>query len=154
MKYIFFLALFLGLVLIGLFFLKKKMANALPYVAAATIANYRIITYITIYFYGRTSWWNDIYRDKLNHYQLGIALLILVYLLRKAISPNVRTILSGMGWGMLIDEVSDLLKLLPFVHLPSHFRDSLADLLLIVLTYLLFVVVTRVIRVGARTANE
>ena len=146
MKYLFYLALFLGLLLIGVFFLKRKISNALPYVVAATIANYRIISYITIYFFGATSWWNEVYSDKLNHYELGFALLILGYLFRKRIPPNPGTILFGMGWGMVIDEVSDLLKLLPFVHLPDHFRDSLGDLLVIIFTYAVFVLVAQLIR--------
>ncbi len=145
MQYLFYFVLFLGLVGIAIFFLKRNIANALPYVTAATIANYRIISYITIYFFGNTGWWNQVYSDKLNHYQLGIALLIVGWLLRSVLPPKLRTIVFGMGWGMLIDEISDLLKLLPFVHLPPHFRDSLPDLGLIILTYILFVLATQLL---------
>lgn len=44
----------------------------------------------------------------------------------------------GIGIGMIIDEVTDVLKLFNIIPFPYHYRDSISDLILIILTYFFF----------------
>ncbi len=104
-----------------------------------TITFYRVCTYIVIYFWGNTLWWHNFYTDPWNHYQLG-SILILIGLLAYKFHrfKRINMILIAIGSGMIIDEVTDVIKLFHLSPLSSHFRDSLPDLLLIITTYLMF----------------
>lgn len=106
------------------------------FIVFLTILAYRTGTYIIIYFWGNTTWWQGVYSDNLNHWQIGIVLLALsVFRFR---STTLRQLLAAIGTGMIIDEISDLIKLFHLYPLPPHFRDSLVDLAVIIATYILF----------------
>lgn len=108
-------------------------------VSLLTIVAYRLGTYIVIYFWGNTSWWHGVYADQWNHYQLGIILVSAGFLLlKKTRISSFSWSLVGIGTGMLIDEVADIIKLLHLYPLPPNFRDSLGDLFLIGISYLVF----------------
>lgn len=53
-------------------------------------------------YFAQTKLWQTIVYDNVHHYQLGILLLIGVYFFKKL--GKVRTIVSALGIGMIIDE--------------------------------------------------
>jgi small-conductance mechanosensitive channel len=134
----------LSLGLITIFFVslhaKLHFRTKILTTACAIILLYRIVSYITIYLYGDTSWWAGVYSDNLNHYELGFVLLFICFLFRNYFNKHLLATLLGIASGLIIDETSDLLKLIPFIHLPYHFRDSLGDLVIIVISYLIFAI--------------
>ncbi len=140
--------LVLGLVIIYWTVSKSKSKYQLEISSGLTIFLYRLVTYLTIYLYGVNSpSWQRIYSDSWNHYQLGLVILIFVYLFRDKIKNKYFQIpvILGVGIGMILDEISDIIKLLAIVQLPYHFRDSLPDLLLIIFTYLVFLIIRKLI---------
>jgi hypothetical protein len=104
-----------------------------------TIISYRVGTYIVIYFWGYTAWWHGVYTDPWNHYQIGSILVLIGLVAYKAKRlKKINLILIAIGTGMIIDEVTDVIKLFHLYSLPSNFRDSFPDLILIAITYLVF----------------
>ncbi len=104
-----------------------------------TIFLYRLVTYIIIYFWGTTSWWHGVYTDKWNHYQIGLVLILIsIFLYKLKRHLNFGKILAAIGTGMIVDEISEVLRLLRIYDFGPNFRDSLADLLLIIICYFLF----------------
>jgi len=136
------ISLILGLLTVFLFFLHARLHFNTKVISGtfAIILLYRIVSYITIYFYGDTSWWQHVYSDKTNHYEIGILILVVVFLFKKYMKRDTLATLLGIASGLIIDETSDILKLIPFVHLPYHFRDSLGDLFVIIITYIIFAI--------------
>ncbi len=149
-------SLILGLVLIFYFFLTKKFPfrQKLIFTTLSIIVIYRVVSYITIYFFGATTWWLGEYSDNFNHYQLGFGLLLICIVFKRVVKPNVLTVLLGISFGWIIDETSDMLKLFPFIHLPYHFRDSLGDLFVIMITYVIFAIVVRYGKFSSLKINE
>lgn len=100
-----------------------------------TIFVYRFFTYLTIWLFGNTDWWRQIYSDKWNHYYIGALLIFTGFVFVK--NKFYKQSLVGIGAGMVIDEISDILKTLPGVNLPYK-RDSLEDLLVIISVFCLY----------------
>ncbi|HEX8923773.1 MAG TPA: hypothetical protein VF828_03500 [Patescibacteria group bacterium] len=124
------------LVAIAAFYLNRnKKIKDILLIAGATILIYRISTAAAVYYWGNSEWWKTVYNDVWNHYQLGAGILILVFLLKNKLSNRLINLGIGIGGGMMIDEITDLIKLFHVYPLPSHFRDSPGDLYLILTTY-------------------
>ena len=150
------ISLILGLVTFFWFFLHARLHFNTKVISGtfAIILLYRIVSYITIYFYGDTSWWQHVYSDKTNHYEIGILILVVVFLFKKYMKRDTLATLLGIASGLIIDETSDILKLIPFVHLPYHFRDSLGDLFVIVCTYIIFVLSVYQLKIGEKNTPK
>jgi hypothetical protein len=135
-----------GLILSVLIILRSKIKDekVMVWTTLSVIVLYRVVTALTIRWYGTTNWWQQISTDSFNHYQLGLILLICCVFLRKYLDKRKLYVLMGISFGWIIDEISDLLKLVPLLHLPTGFRDSLYDLLLISVTYILFVILVKI----------
>ncbi len=104
-----------------------------------TILFYRAVTFIIIYFWGSSIWWQSVTTDSGNHYQIGIVLILYSFIfLSKQTHLKFRNIIVAVGAGMIIDEISEVLKLLHLYTYPPDFRDSLSDLILIIISYLIF----------------
>jgi len=103
------------------------------------------MTAVAIYFIGSTPLWNSIYTDNWNHYQLGVVLLLISPFLKQKLGKYFVPLVA-VSIGLVIDEVTDMLKVLGF-HFPLNFRDSPFDLLLIFLSFLLFVCIVKLIEV-------
>lgn len=118
----------------------KKVHLSEPFlvIAGSTIALYRIGTYIIIYFWGNTVWWHGVYTDQWNHYQIGAFLIIITLMFRKLIRARLKLVLTAVGTGMVIDEITDVIKLFHLYPLPPTFRDSIGDLFLIIVTFCIF----------------
>ena len=110
-----------------------------------TIVFYRVLTYIFIYFIGTSAFWHTVDTDPWNHYQIGAVLIGVYFLLTNTkFLPKFskfRFLFLSIGFGMIIDEVSDIVKLLHLYKLPLQFRNSSADLLLIFITYVAFALI-------------
>jgi hypothetical protein len=108
-----------------------------------TIISYRIGTYIVLYLWGNTAWWHGVYTDQWNHYQIG-AILVPLGLIALNASRYKRTAAAmiAVGVGMILDEVSDIVKVFFPTAVPPNFRDSIPDLTLIVVTGVLFSLLT------------
>ena len=121
---------------------RRRIRYALG-IVGFTILAVRLITAMAIHFIGKTPLWNSIYSDNWNHYQLGLVLLFVSLFLRekfgKYFIPS-----AAIGIGLVIDEVTDVLKVFGFQFSPN-FRDSSFDLLLIFLSFLSFVCVVKLI---------
>lgn len=122
----------------------RKVYYALG-IIGVTVFIIRVITAVAIYFIGTTSLWNSIYTDNWNHYQLGIVLLLISVFLKKKLG-NYLVPLFAIGTALILDEVTDVLKVFSF-QFPPNFRDGPFDLLLILLSFLLFVCVVKLIEI-------
>ncbi len=125
--------------------IRNKALQHLLRSVGITIFVIRILTAITIYFIGETNLWHSIYFDNWNHYYLGILILLVVPFLKdrfgRTFVPSI-----GVGIGLIIDEVTDVLKVLG-ARFPANFRDSPYDLFLIFITFLLFVFLVKLTEV-------
>lgn len=139
------LVLITYLAFISLITMKRKVLTHSLGVVGFTIFIIRVLTALAIYFFGKTDLWHSIYTDNWNHYYLGIVILLVVPFLRKRLGKIFVPLLS-VGIALVLDEVTDVLKLLGF-KLPINFRDSPQDLLLIFFSFLLFVCLARLIEI-------
>lgn len=130
------------LLLVWLYRSRMNTESLVLWACGATIFIYRLMTFVTIYFYGNTLWWHSVYSDNWNHYYIGIVLVLLSILFKQRLSGKTKNVMLGVGLGMIIDEISDVLKLLPFIHLP-YVRDSIQDTLVIIFSYFLFYLLVR-----------
>lgn len=124
--------------------------NTLTKTTGLTILFYRTLTYILILCVGTTPFWHNVKTDPWNHYQIGIVVCSIAIMLRKKLG-RWNVVLLGVGIGMIIDEVTDVLKLLG-APLPPNFRDSFQDLMLIVVSYVIFAFLVKIYeRTGTST---
>lgn len=140
---VFDLVLFAGLVLLLLFLFRSKIKHLLVASAGLTIALYRTVTFGAIYIFGlRFAPDVPVLFAKFDHKYLGATIVLLTLILGKRLSKKTRLIFLGVGAGMLIDEVSEILAFIPGL-IPAGFRDSLPDLVLITAAFVLFVLIFR-----------
>src|SRR5436190_6004250 len=79
-------------------------------IVGITILIARCLSYIAIHFIGSTSLWNQIYTDNWNHFQVGLVLILIAVLFRK-LKKGTFVRLSGVGLGLVLDEITDIFKL-------------------------------------------
>ncbi|MCL4384579.1 hypothetical protein M1116_03935 [Patescibacteria group bacterium] len=131
-----------GLLLTGWYFGVKAKGQHLLAVTGIMIVIYRVFTALTLRFFGPLPGWYDERVRKVEHWELGIGLVILGILAGKRISKKLQMTILGMGCGMLIDEISEYAGWF-HLELPAHFRDSIQDIVLISASYVLFAALYR-----------
>lgn len=128
-----------------LLMVKKKTEQSKKYELTTffTIIIYRVTTYLYLALGGNFGS-HDNNNSVFDHKFIGIIIVgLILFCWPKKKQEYYKYILLGLGTGMIIDEISEVLGLLglPF---PPGFRDSFPDLILIATTFVLFITIRKI----------